>query len=527
MTSDLETKAGPYVNGPTLVRQYSPTEHSRDDAALARLGKKAVLKRNFGFLTIMGFSCTVLVTWEGCLIGGPSGLVYGFLVVWFGTFSVFVVISELVSMAPTSGGQYHWVSMLAPPYWRQFFGYMTGWLTIAGWQAAVASGMLMNGTMIQGLVLLTRPEYADHMQNWHGTLISWAVVMCAFAVNAVIGSVLAKFEGFVLIIHLLGFFAILLPLILLGEHTSAAEVFDTFLNSGNWPTQGLSLSIGITGVVFAFLGGDAAIHMSEEIENAPVVVPRSLLSGLMLNGCLGFGMVVTALFCMGDIDAALAENPVYPYMAIFHRAVGSSSGAAAMASIILVMSFSGMTGAVASTSRVYWAFARDRGLPGWRVLKRVNRRTHIPFNSVLLTTCVAILLSLINIGNQTAFNAVMSISIAALFGSYFFASSLLLYNRLTGKIQEPLNDGSLTNTIGETITWGPWRLRGLLGVANNTFACIYLIYVFFFSFWPPIAQVTLENFNWAVVVFTATISFSLLYYAIWARRTYLGPIIEL
>ena len=68
MTSDLETKAGPYVNGPTLVRQYPPTEHSRDDAALARLGKKAVLKRNFGFLTIMGFSCTVLVTWEGCLM---------------------------------------------------------------------------------------------------------------------------------------------------------------------------------------------------------------------------------------------------------------------------------------------------------------------------------------------------------------------------------------------------------------------------------------------------------------------------
>lgn len=32
-----------------------------------RLGKKPVLKRDFGFMQILGFSCTVLVTWEGIL----------------------------------------------------------------------------------------------------------------------------------------------------------------------------------------------------------------------------------------------------------------------------------------------------------------------------------------------------------------------------------------------------------------------------------------------------------------------------
>lgn len=58
----------------------------QDDLALARLGKKAVLKvsasqrciklprlisghqRRFGFLSILGFSCTVLITWEGSLV---------------------------------------------------------------------------------------------------------------------------------------------------------------------------------------------------------------------------------------------------------------------------------------------------------------------------------------------------------------------------------------------------------------------------------------------------------------------------
>ena len=41
--------------------------YTRDDRDLMRLGKKPVLKRNFGFMQILGFSCTVLVTWEGIL----------------------------------------------------------------------------------------------------------------------------------------------------------------------------------------------------------------------------------------------------------------------------------------------------------------------------------------------------------------------------------------------------------------------------------------------------------------------------
>lgn len=42
-------------------------EYNRDEKDLMRLGKNPVLKRNFGFMQILGFSCTVLVTWEGIL----------------------------------------------------------------------------------------------------------------------------------------------------------------------------------------------------------------------------------------------------------------------------------------------------------------------------------------------------------------------------------------------------------------------------------------------------------------------------
>lgn len=87
------------------------------------------------------------------------------------------------------------------------------------------------------------------------------------------------------------------------------------------------------------------------------------MTGLAVNGTLGFAMMVATLYSLGNIDVALAENPQYPFMSVFHHAVGSTAGATVMSSLVVIMSFSATTGCLASTSRIYWAFARDRGVP--------------------------------------------------------------------------------------------------------------------------------------------------------------------
>jgi hypothetical protein len=46
-------------------------------------------------------------------------------------------------------------------------------------------------------------------------------------------------------------------------------------------------------------------QLSEEIHNAQIVVPRSIMTGIAINGTLGFGMILTVLFRMGDLDAVL------------------------------------------------------------------------------------------------------------------------------------------------------------------------------------------------------------------------------
>ena len=83
-------------------------------------------------------------------------------------------------------------------------------------------------------------------------------------------------------------------------------------------------------------------------------------------------MVITVLVRLGDVDAVLAENPAFTFMAIFHQAVQSRAGAAVMASIVMLLTISANVGFSASTSRICWAFARDKGIPGWRQLSKVS-----------------------------------------------------------------------------------------------------------------------------------------------------------
>ena len=101
--------------------------------------------------------------------------------------------------------------------------------------------------------MLNYPNY--NYQPLHGTFLTWAVLLVAVFINTVVGSLLPKIEGVILVLHILGFFAIMIPLVYSSPHSSASEVFTTFLNEGGWPTQGLSFCVGIIGAVASFVGG--------------------------------------------------------------------------------------------------------------------------------------------------------------------------------------------------------------------------------------------------------------------------------
>lgn len=112
--------------------------------------------------------------------------------------------------------------------------------------------------------------------------------------------------------------------------------------------------------------------MSEEIQNAAVVVPRAILLSIVLNGIVGLGTLIAVLFCMGD-PALLAETTfTYPFMEVFLQATHSVAGSAVMIAVLITAVLGLAIGTMAAASRMLWAFARDRGVPGWRRISKVT-----------------------------------------------------------------------------------------------------------------------------------------------------------
>ena len=52
----------------------------------------------------------------------------------------------------------------------------------------------------------------------------------------------------------------------------------------------------------------------------------------------------------------------------------------------------------------------------------------------------------------------------------------------------------------------------------------YVSFVFFWSFWPDSKDVKLENFNWAVVLFSSVALGATVMYFVSGREVYQGPV---
>jgi choline transport protein len=88
-----------------------------------------------------------------------------------------------------------------------------------------------------------------------------------------------------------------------------------------------------------------------------------MIATIIINGTLGFAIVVAFLFCIGDVDAALSSATGYSYIEVFYAATKSHAGASVMAAIPAALVICASFGFLASSSRLTWAFARDKGIP--------------------------------------------------------------------------------------------------------------------------------------------------------------------
>jgi len=285
--------------------------------------------------------------------------------------------------------------------------------------------------------------------------------------------------------------------------------------------------------------------------------------------------MVTVLYCLGDIEKVVNTATGYPFIQVFFDSTGSIVGATVMAAVVLILTWSCAIGITTTASRMTWSFARDNGLPASKWLSKVDPRTKVPVIACLVVTGISALLTLIYIGSDTAFNDVISLTITGFYGSYFFPAAFLLYHRIKGNIlpkgtdlppDDMDTDAGLQNfeLPGDTpshghnesekytpgskkrsdspsgspdighghviaqarLIWGPWHLPGIIGTINNAYACVYMIFVIFWSVWPPATPVTASTMNYSAVVTGGVMILSTIWYFVRARKVYKGPTVD-
>jgi choline transport protein len=84
---------------------------------------------------------------------------------------------------------------------------------------------------------------------------------------------------------------------------------------------------------------------------------------LLLNGAMGFVMIVTFAFCVTNVDQVLDSSTGFPFIDVFLTATNSVAATTGMTVVVMTLQFCSTISNVATTSRQLYAFARDDGLP--------------------------------------------------------------------------------------------------------------------------------------------------------------------
>lgn len=259
-----------------------------------------------------------------------------------------------------------------------------------------------------------------------------------------------------------------------------------------------------------FSGSDATAHMAEEVRDAGRYVPISIFWSYVGNGIMAIIFLITYLFSIESVDDALSDPTGYPFIYVFKTAV-NTAGVNGLTIMTLIIVIAANISFNASTARQTFAFARDNGLPFSKWIGKVHPTKQIPANAILLTCVITVLLSLINLGSATAFNAIISLQVCAIMMTYACSVACVLYRR----VKHP-----------ELIPTARWSL-GRWGVPVNSIGLAYVTFTFFWSFWPNAVPVTLETFNWSVVIFLGVLFICLVMYVFKGRKVYVGPVTDI
>ncbi len=526
-------------------------ELALDDARdLARLGYAQQLFREMGGFSNFAISFSIISILTGAVLlygyglkfAGPIINTVGWPIVSLFTLAVAASMAELASAYPTAGGLYFWAYRLGGRRWAWTTAWlnMIGQVTItAGINWAAATYLIGAFTRIFNIPADAHVPVFGTMSNWYFQIFIMALIMIPQVWINIFGIRLtARLNDFSVYWHIGGVLIIGLLLIFFSKHhnplgflfqssttvtplaASSAEIAKGVtapaLVIGDWNARSplfslfpgllalyqsspfiLAFVLGLLQAQWTYTGYDASAHVAEETVMARLNSAWGVFLSVAVSAVVGYALLLVLTWTIPEGNVSATANDPYPVLFI---AYGNLPKPAAHLIALIIGGAMWLCGcsSITSMARMWYAFARDDGMPGARWIKRVHPRHRTPIWSIVLTSLLAIAICLY----AAAYFVVTSISTITLYLAYVIPVYLNWRNKRRGQ--------------GEFATreTAPWSL-GRWGAIINIIAMLWTIFIVVVFSIPPNE----------LVLWTMLLAGALLwvYWAIYARQKFVGP----
>jgi len=504
----------------------------QDERVLAELGYKQELNRGWSSFTNFAISFTIISVLAGPVTnfafawnaGGPVAISIGWPILCGFVLLVAFSMSELTSAMPTAGGPYWWSAKLGSPGWS----WITGWFNIAGLVGIVAgvgygaafflqATLALYGVNILGVDFTT----ANPTTILHEDFLLFLIILVGYTiVNIFADRLLAIFNNVSVGWHVLGVIVIIaLVAFVPSHHASFSFVFGQRLNNTGFhggATTGAFfwlyiLPLGFILTMYTQTGYDASAHTAEETRGAAMAAAQGVWRSVFYSAIAGWALLLALLFAATNVTAInKLGGGAIPVVE-----TGLTAWAAKIVLIIFTVGqlFCGAAG-LTSASRTWYAFSRDRGMPGWWLFRRLTAK-RVPLYAVLAVSIASLIITIpAYFGSKTgvpwAYFAITGICTVGLYLAYIIP----VYLRLRQ---------------GDKFKPGPWTLgRHYKWVNIGAIAFVVLVV---YSLDGPISATGApwnSGFTWTAFNYSILVLVLGLVVGIWwwvsAKNRYHGPV---
>ncbi|MDO9347873.1 MAG: amino acid permease, partial [Anaerolineales bacterium] len=249
---------------------------------------------------------------------------------------------------------------------------------------------------------------------------------------------------------------------------------------------------------WTYTGYDASAHMAEETYLARMNSAWGVFLSVAVASVVGYVMLLVLTNSIPPDKVGETALAAYPVLFIAQNALQPFFANVIAVIIGVAMWLCGLA-SITSMARMWFAFARDKGMPGSGYLSRVSHRWRTPANAIVVTSIIAWLITVYS----AAFSVIVSMSVTALYLAYAIPVYLNWRNKRRGQ-------GEFT-----TKEAAPWSL-GKWGPVLNVICFLWVTFITILFSIPPN-----ELAGWTMIVLAVLL---VIYWQVSEKRRFAGPI---